>query len=46
MVPFSHLHIGGTGISRGVQMLSDCIGDRARVSKDGCPNGCPNVVFA
>ena len=34
MVPFSHLHIGGTGISRGVQMLSDCIGDRARVSKE------------
>ena len=31
MVPFSHLHIGGTGIS---QMLSDCIGDRARVSKE------------
>ena len=32
MVPFSHLHIGGTEI-RGVQILPDCIGDRARVSK-------------
>ena len=33
MVPFSHLHIGGTEI-RGVQILPDCIGDRARVSKE------------
>ena len=32
MVPFSHLHIGGTEI-RGVQILPDCIGNRARVSK-------------
>ena len=31
MVPFSHLHIGGTEI-RGVQILPDCIGDRARIS--------------
>ena len=33
MVPFCHLHIGGTGI-RGVQILPNCIGDRARVSKE------------
>ena len=33
MVPFSHLHIGGTEI-RDVQILPDCIGDRARVSKE------------
>ena len=33
MVPFSHLRIGGTEI-RGVQILPDCIGDRARVSKE------------
>ena len=33
MVPFSHLHIGGTEI-RGVQILPDCIGDTARVSKE------------
>ena len=42
MVPFSHLHIGGTEI-RGVPILPDCIGDRARVSKK---HGYPNVVFA
>ena len=33
MVPFSHLHIGGTEI-RGVQILPDCTGHRARVSKE------------
>ena len=33
MVPLSHLHIGGTEI-RGDQILPDCIGDRARVSKE------------
>ena len=33
MVPFSNLHFGGTEI-RGVQILPDCIGDRARVSKE------------
>ena len=33
MGPFSHLHIGETEI-RGVQILPDCIGDRARVSKE------------
>ena len=32
MVPFSNLHFGGTEI-RGVQILPDCIGDSARVSK-------------
>ena len=41
-MPFSHLHIGGTEI-RGVPILPDCIGDRARVSKK---HGYPNVVFA
>ena len=33
MVPLSHLHIGGTEI-RGDQILPDCIGDRARISKE------------
>ena len=33
MVPFSHLHIGGTEF-RGVPILPDCIGDRARVCKE------------
>ena len=33
MVPLSHLHIGGTEI-RGDQILPDCIGGRARVSKE------------
>ena len=33
MVQLSHLHIGGTEI-RGDQILPDCIGDRARVSKE------------
>ena len=33
MVPYSHLHIGGTEI-RGDQILPDYIGDRTRVSKE------------
>ena len=33
MGPFSHLHIGETEI-RGVQILPDCTGDRAGVSKE------------
>ena len=33
MVPLSRLHIGGTEI-RGDHILPDCIGDRARVSKE------------
>ena len=33
MVPLSHLHIGGTEI-RGDQILPDCIGDRAWISKE------------
>ena len=33
MVPFSHLPIDGTEI-RGVLILPDCIGNRARVSKN------------
>ena len=33
MVPLSHIHIGGTEI-RGDHILPDCIGDRARISKE------------
>ena len=44
-MPFSHLHIGGTEI-RGVQILPDCIGDRARVSKEQAWMSQCNVVFA